>query len=373
VSRALTPEEIGEALAEGAADDGWVAARPPGRVSGPARQWWPGPLAVLYAADEDATVTWVTDPDGCDLQVAKPGEPAIRFDARKPSPQPPNGESRNAMTADSYVIARDPVDPRALFDAAREAVGNPPDWTLHDGPQFGAVHMYKTRSGQGAAAAVSVHFPAAGGPYPHEDPESPRPDGYAHVGFSTGGNFGTWDEAWDHHAALVRTLGQWLDAHQVRWCWVFENDEWIFGHVPASRPGIVVLEMDEVPDLGRRTARTAADPAPADVWRPLITATHEFDPENDAVLLAWMTGEAGGMAGYAEGVAAAYETATTVTGLDPAAMAALHDYADAAAAAAEAMAAARQRFTSHYSEVRTFTANGGVLPYNGRWMTGEGN
>lgn len=86
MSPAPTPEEIGEALAEGAAADGWVAARPPGWVSGPAREWWPGPLAVLYAADEGAVVTWVSDPDDCDLQVTKPGEPAIRFDARKTSP-----------------------------------------------------------------------------------------------------------------------------------------------------------------------------------------------------------------------------------------------------------------------------------------------
>jgi hypothetical protein len=378
VSTALSPEEIGAALAEGAADDGWVAARPPGRISGPAREWWPGTLAVLYAADEDAAVTWVTDPDGCDLQVTKPGKPAIRFAARQPSPQPPNGEKTSAMSitvTTTYVIARDPVDPRGLFDAAREVVGNPTKWTLHDGPDFGDVHMYQTSGGQGADAVVSVHFPAAGGRYPREDPSTAGPDGYAHVGFTTG-FFDSQDEAWHHHADLVRALGRWLDARQVRWCWVFENDEWIFGHVPDSRPGTVAPETGEVPneapDPGR-TARTAADPAPADVWRPLITATREFDPENDAVLLAWMTGEAGGMAGYAEGVAAAYETATTVTGLDPAALATLHDYADAAAAAAEAMATARQRFTSHYSEVRTFTASGGVLPFNGRWMTGEGS
>jgi len=44
-----TPEEIGEALAEAAPDDGWVAARPPGQVSGSAREWWPGSLAVLHA------------------------------------------------------------------------------------------------------------------------------------------------------------------------------------------------------------------------------------------------------------------------------------------------------------------------------------
>jgi hypothetical protein len=85
VSPALTPEEIGEALAKGAADDGWVAARPPGQDRGTAREWWPGPLAVLHAASEASTATWVTDPDGYDLQVTRPGEPAIRFAVLSPS------------------------------------------------------------------------------------------------------------------------------------------------------------------------------------------------------------------------------------------------------------------------------------------------
>lgn len=123
----------------------------------------------------------------------------------------------------------------------------------------------------------------------------------------------------------------------------------------------------------RRTARTAAAPDPGPMWKTLITATAEFEPEDDHHLLTWMAGEAGGMSLYAEGVADAYETAVNTVGLNPVAMQALHDYADAAASAAEAMAAARQRFADHYAEVRQFAANGGVLPYNGRWMTGEGD
>jgi hypothetical protein len=114
----------------------------------------------------------------------------------------------------------------------------------------------------------------------------------------------------------------------------------------------------------------AAEP-PA-TWRELAAQTGAFDPETDAALLGWMSGEAGGMTGYAEGLAAVYETATAVIGLDPAALAALHDCADAAASAAEQMAVARRRFTAHYAEVRAFAASGGVLPFNGRWMTGAG-
>jgi hypothetical protein len=125
--------------------------------------------------------------------------------------------------------------------------------------------------------------------------------------------------------------------------------------------------------LPRRTARTAAAPEPNGTWKALISSTQGFEPESDSHLLGWMAGEAGGMSGYAEEIADVYETAVNTIGLDPVAMAALHDYADAAATAAEAMAKARQRFADHYSEVREFTANGGVLPFNGRWMTGEGD
>jgi hypothetical protein len=130
---------------------------------------------------------------------------------------------------------------------------------------------------------------------------------------------------------------------------------------------------DVPPQPGRRTARTAAAPEPNGVWRQVISSTQGFEPENDGHLLGWMAGEAGGMSGYAEQIADVYETAVNTIGLDPVAMAALHDYADAAAEAAESMAKARQRFADHYSEVRQFAANGGVLPFNGRWMTGEGD
>jgi hypothetical protein len=134
-----------------------------------------------------------------------------------------------------------------------------------------------------------------------------------------------------------------------------------------------LIPLGTLPQQGRRTARTATAPEPNGVWKSVISSTHGFEPENDGHLLGWMAGEAGGMSGYAEEIADVYETAVCTIGLDPVAMAALHDYADAAATAAEAMARARQRFADHYSEVRAFTANGGVLPYNGRWMTGEGD
>jgi hypothetical protein len=122
---------------------------------------------------------------------------------------------------------------------------------------------------------------------------------------------------------------------------------------------------------GRRTAAAAAGAA-GTAWRQLIAATADYEPEDDSALLDWMAGEATGMASYAESITDVYDTAVSSVGLDPVPLAALHDYADAAAACAEAMAAARAKFADHYAQVREFAAAGGLLPHDGRWITGEG-
>ena len=107
-------------------------------------------------------------------------------------------------------------------------------------------------------------------------------------------------------------------------------------------------------------------------WKTLTAETGDFEPEDDGHLMSWMASEVNGMSAYAEAITDVYETAVSGVGLDPVSMAALHDYADAAAEAAQAMAAARQKFASHYQEVREFAAAGGLLPHDGRWITGEG-
>ena len=117
-----------------------------------------------------------------------------------------------------------------------------------------------------------------------------------------------------------------------------------------------------------RTGGGGCSPA----WKALTAETGDFEPEDDGHLMAWMAGEVNGMSSYAEAITDVYETAVSGVGLDPVSMAALHDYADAAAEAAQAMAAARQKFASHYQEVREFAAAGGLLPHDGRWITGEG-
>ena len=108
-------------------------------------------------------------------------------------------------------------------------------------------------------------------------------------------------------------------------------------------------------------------------WKQVVSDTSEFEPDDDGHLLGWMAAEVNGMSAYAEAMTEVYETCVNTVGLDPVAMKATHDVADAAADAASAMAAARAKFASHYSEVREFAASGGLLPFDGRWITGDGD
>jgi hypothetical protein len=137
---------------------------------------------------------------------------------------------------------------------------------------------------------------------------------------------------------------------------------------PATWSAVASQQAEHQARRGRR--RPAGDITVT--WKELVGATSDFEPEDDAHLMAWMAGEAAGQASYAEAITDVYETAVNTVGLDPVAMQALHEYAEAAADAAKAMADARARFAAHYQAVREFTAAGGVMPHNGRWITGEG-
>jgi hypothetical protein len=127
-----------------------------------------------------------------------------------------------------------------------------------------------------------------------------------------------------------------------------------------------------VSDRARNLTAASGGSYPAE-WKALVSVTADYEPEDDGDLLDWMASEVAGMSAYAEALTEVYETSVSSVGLDPVAMSALHDTADAAADAAAAMAFARQKFAAHYSEVREFAANGGLLPFDGRWMKGEGN
>jgi hypothetical protein len=120
----------------------------------------------------------------------------------------------------------------------------------------------------------------------------------------------------------------------------------------------------------RRTARTGGS-IPSE-WGSVVAQAADFEPESDGHLLDWMAGQVTGMAAYAEALIEAYETGVDAVGIDPKGLAALHDVADAAAHAAETMAAAKAKFTDHYELPREFAANGGLMTHDGRWVTGEG-
>lgn len=137
------------------------------------------------------------------------------------------------MSTCTTVVPLDPVSPRELFDAARKAAGDPKNWTLHDGPDYGDLPMYITHDNPRADARVIVHYPAAGGLFPPEQ-EPGAPGCYAVARFTTSA-FGSSDAGWRHHAGLVRKLGQWLDACGVRWAWSFEDDPWLYVTVPPER------------------------------------------------------------------------------------------------------------------------------------------
>jgi hypothetical protein len=119
-----------------------------------------------------------------------------------------------------------------------------------------------------------------------------------------------------------------------------------------------------------RARRTATGSIPG-AWGSAVAHTADFEPENDGALLHWMAGETTGMSAYAEALVDLHEHCVNVIGLDPVAVQTVHDVADAAVNAAETMAAAMKRFADHYELPREFAGNGGLLPHDGRWITGE--
>jgi len=133
---------------------------------------------------------------------------------------------------------------------------------------------------------------------------------------------------------------------------------------PASAPAPAAATRN------REATMTATRAVPA-YWHQVACATADFHPDSDAELLDWMSAEVAGMLGYGEALAELHEHCVTAVRADPAAMAALHDVADAAADCAEAMARAMDKFRQVYEAPREFVADGGVLPKDGDWLQGD--
>jgi hypothetical protein len=104
---------------------------------------------------------------------------------------------------------------------------------------------------------------------------------------------------------------------------------------------------------------------------PHLTHIHEFDPENDAELLQFLSQEVTGMMGYAEATNVVFDQCVTGKGLDPAALQGLQDYAEAFTEAAEVVSRAHKQFLAVYQAIIEAAANGTQMPYNGRFFSGE--
>ena len=143
---------------------------------------------------------------------------------------------------------------------------------------------------------------------------------------------------------------------------------------PAAAPAAAAPARNGDPAMTTTTNTKAAPQraAPAG-WKALAAETGDFEPADDAELLDWMASQVAGMLGYGEAIADVHEHCVQAVRLDPAAMAALHDVADAVADAAEAMARAREKFVQVYQAPREFVGDGGVLPKDGDFLTGEGD
>jgi hypothetical protein len=113
----------------------------------------------------------------------------------------------------------------------------------------------------------------------------------------------------------------------------------------------------------------ASTAAPPD-WAALIARVKDFQPENDVDLMDFMKAEAAGIVAYAEALESARENCVNDVGLDPSSVAGITAYSEAASEASDRMTAAHGQFRTVYGQVLELTAEGVVLPHNGRWMTG---
>jgi hypothetical protein len=135
---------------------------------------------------------------------------------------------------------------------------------------------------------------------------------------------------------------------------------------PKSPGDPVTTTADTTP-----TPTVLATPdAPPD-WALMADRVRNFNPENDSALLAFMRGESVGVLAYAEAMEQARDNCVNDVGLDPAAVAGFTAYSEHVSDAAARMSEAYKTFVAVYGEVLQLAANGVVMPYNGRFWTGE--
>ncbi|MGI5288004.1 hypothetical protein ACQEVF_32330 [Nonomuraea polychroma] len=131
----------------------------------------------------------------------------------------------------------------------------------------------------------------------------------------------------------------------------------------------VTATIDTTAMPGATTAAPSI-PMPAD-WRAVAGRVAEFAPESDADLINFMTMEIAGMCGYSDAYEQLYETCTKSLGLDQRSVQGLGEFGERVVELTKEMAAAHRRFIVIYEEVMRMVADGTVMPYNGRFFSGE--
>jgi hypothetical protein len=135
------------------------------------------------------------------------------------------------------------------------------------------------------------------------------------------------------------------------------------------------------PPARPQPARTPSRPAPAaaggpggapvpPLWLALIEAVASFEPEDWEEHMDFFAGNAAGIAGLAEAFRLNADTQLNVIGLDPVAVHASLDMADAVGECAYDVAAVQKVNVTLYQEILNALDGGLVLPHNARQFLG---
>jgi hypothetical protein len=151
---------------------------------------------------------------------------------------------------------------------------------------------------------------------------------------------------------------------------------------PTSQPGPAttpppVFVNPKNPTKGETPVKTpsnfggATNAGAPPTLAPHIDHISSFEPENDAELLELLRQEVAGQHALAESMQQMFENCVSGKGLDPAAMQGVSDYADSFAENAANAQRAHQQFLAVYEAIIEAANNGTVMPYNGRFFSGE--
>lgn len=142
---------------------------------------------------------------------------------------------------------------------------------------------------------------------------------------------------------------------------------------PAAPPPVPVAPVSPAPPL-------APVPVPADgamvalspAFAAAVAEIGGHEPEDDADLIGFMRHAAAFQAAQADAWRALLDRCLHEVGLDPASVQGVAEYADVMGDTAHDATGMAAQFATVYAQVRDWLADGGVLPHDGRWLTGEG-